>query len=85
MTLADGRRVPTGTVGACLVNIKAYDKAHADGGDAEQLAELRAKIEAAVPVLKMVGMFDLFSADEWLGGTSEGRKLVGRSAKELGI
>jgi hypothetical protein len=83
VTLADGRKIPTGTVGACLVNIKAYDRAHT-GGDHEQLQELQTKIKAAVPVLKMAGMFDLFSPEEWMGGTSEGRKLVGRFAAEMG-
>lgn len=71
-------------MGACLVNIKAYDRAHAEG-DREQLQELQAKIKAAVPVLKMAGMFDLFSPEEWMSGTSEGRKLVGRLAAEMGI
>jgi hypothetical protein len=46
---------------------------------------LQSKIQAAVPVLKMAGMFDLFSPDEWMRGTSEGRKLVGRIAAEIGI
>jgi hypothetical protein len=71
-------------VGAYLVNIKAYDRAYADR-DREQLQKLQAKIKAAVPVLKMAGMFDLFSPDEWMGWTSEGRELVGRFAAELSI
>lgn len=83
VTLADGRKIPTGTVGACLVNIKAYDRAHAEG-DAAQLRELQVKIQAAVPILKTAGMFDLFSPEEWMSGTSEGRKLVGRMATEIG-
>jgi hypothetical protein len=79
-----GRKIPTGAAGACLVNIKAYDRAHA-AGDEDQLCELQSKIQAAVPVLKTAGMFDLFSPEDWMGGTSEGRRLVGEMAAELAV
>ena len=79
ITLPDGRKIPTGTVGACLVNIKSYDAAHASSADNDdaaqlQLQDLHAKIAAAVPTLKTAGMFDLFGPDEWIEGTtSKGR------------
>ena len=81
----DGSSVPTGTVAALLINIKAYDEAHA-AHDTDKMKGLEEKIVAAVPVLKKVGMFDLFSAEEWEAGSVEkgkyGRALVGKAARE---
>lgn len=39
-----------------------------------------------VPILTLarVGFFDIFPADEWERGSSEGRKFVGSKAKEMG-
>jgi hypothetical protein len=76
VTLPDGRRVPTGTVGALLVNIKAYDE-----GNEERRAELKPAIESAIPTLVKVGMFDLFAPDEWKSESSPGRTLVGKLAR----
>ncbi len=81
VTLPSGEKVPTGTVGALLVNIRAYDAAAAAGDTAAQ-DTLAAAIRAAVPVLHKVGMFDLFSPNEWASQTSRGRSLVGEIAKE---
>lgn len=78
VTLPSGEKVPTGTVGALLVNIKAYDVA----GDRATQDALEQAIRAAVPVLRKVGMFDLFAPDEWASATSKGRSLVGAIAKE---
>ncbi|KAJ3474408.1 hypothetical protein NLG97_g9861 [Lecanicillium saksenae] len=81
VTLPNGEKIPTGTVGALLVNIKAYDAATAAGDLATQDA-LAAAIRAAVPVLQKVGMFELFSPDEWASDNSRGRSLVGEIAEE---
>ncbi len=78
--LPSGETIPTGTVGALLVNIRAYDAAAA-AGDAGAQDTLEAAIRAAVPVLHKVGMFDLFGPDEWASETSRGRSLVGEIAK----
>ncbi len=80
ITLPNGDKVPTGTVGALLVNIRAYD-----AGDAEQRKTLEPAIRAAIPVLKNVGMFGLFAPDEWIKGGSPGRALVGKLALEMGL
>ncbi|KAJ5813980.1 uncharacterized protein N7503_000730 [Penicillium pulvis] len=77
ITLPDGRKVPTGTVGALLVNIKAYDE-----GDETIKAELEPAIQSAIPTLHKVGMFDLFAPEEWTSSRSLGRSLVGRLAHD---
>jgi hypothetical protein len=77
VTLPDGRAVPTGTVGALLVNIKAYD-----GGSDEQRVELVCAIQKAIPTLHKVGMFDLFAPPEWKSDCSPGRSLVGQLAED---
>jgi hypothetical protein len=77
VTLPNGDKIPTGTVGALLVNIRAYD-----AGDEQQRTALEPAIQAAIPVLRKVGMFALFSEDEWMHGDSPGRALVGRLAKQ---
>ncbi|XWW94822.1 hypothetical protein V2A60_002770 [Cordyceps javanica] len=79
VTLPGGDQVPTGTVGALLVNIRAYDAAAA-AGDADAQDTLARAIRAAVPVLQRVGMFDLFRPDEWTSDRSQGRTLVGETA-----
>jgi hypothetical protein len=43
VTLPDGRKVPTGTVGALFVNIKSYD----EGNDTKR-AELKPTIKSAI-------------------------------------
>lgn len=78
VTLPNGDKVPTGTVGALLVNLRAYD-----AGDDEQRKSLEPAIRAALPVLKNVGMFGLFPPEEWIRGGSPGRALVGRLALEM--
>ncbi|MCJ1443004.1 MAG: hypothetical protein MMC23_003501 [Stictis urceolatum] len=83
ITLPDGSQVPTGTVGALLVNIKAYDAAHVVGNTAE-MARLEPLMRAAIPLLRKFGMFELFPPEEWAAegreGVSQGRWWVGREA-----
>jgi len=73
--LKDGSRVQTGTVATMLHNINLYN-AGVRGGVEEELI-------LAVPTLFKVGMFDLFSADEWINGTNAGRRFVGEQAKQF--
>ncbi|ENU25759.1 DUF7709 family protein [Acinetobacter modestus] len=73
--LKDGSRVQTGTVATMLHNINLYN-AGVRGAVEEELI-------FAVPTLFKVGMFDLFSADEWINGTNAGRRFVGKQAKQF--
>jgi hypothetical protein len=68
-------------VRALLINIKAYNEAHGRG-DVDKMAKLREAMRSSLPLLKKVGMFDLFTPDEWINGDNEGRKLVGKLALE---
>ncbi|KAL7933070.1 hypothetical protein V8C35DRAFT_59414 [Trichoderma chlorosporum] len=77
VTLPGGQKVPTGTVGALLVNIKTYD-----ASNDEERKNIEPALRAAVPVLQQVGMFDLFKPQEWIQGGSPGRTLVGKLAME---
>jgi len=74
VTMKDGSRLQTGTVAAMLNNVRRYD----DGvrGDIER------ELELSVPTLFKVGLFDLFTPDEWVRGSSPGRRFVGRKALE---
>ncbi|GAW27103.1 hypothetical protein SAMD00023353_7100080 [Rosellinia necatrix] len=82
ITLPDGSKVQTGTVGALLVNIRTYNVAHADG-DAATTEALEASFRAALPLLDKVGLFDLFTPSDWIRGDNEGRKAVGRLYQEF--
>ncbi|MCH7334539.1 DUF7709 family protein [Acinetobacter modestus] len=73
--LKDGSRVQTGTVATMLHNINLYN-AGVRGAVEEELI-------LAVPTLFKVGMFDLFSVDEWINGTNAGRRFVGEQAKQF--
>lgn len=94
ITLGDGKKVPTGTIGALLININAYDKIIASRGSNnnsgdpqtdEKLDELEERFRAALPVLRWSGMLDLFEPREWIEGTrSAGRRRVGELALEGG-
>ncbi|KAI0444135.1 hypothetical protein F4803DRAFT_280404 [Xylaria telfairii] len=77
ITLPDGSKVQTGTVGALLVNVRAYNTAHA-AGDTAKVQALEASLKAALPLLDKVGLFDLFTPEDWIRGDNEGRKAVGR-------
>jgi len=96
ITLPSGDKIPTGTIGALLYNIRRYDalaltitNTTEDNDKREKEEELRLlgeEMQLALPVLKKAGMFDLFTPDEWRQGTtSPGRKLVGEAAKKRGF
>lgn len=77
VTLPDGRKVPTGTVGALLANIKLYDES-----DATDRATLKEAIRSAIPTLYKVGMFDIFPPEDWMTSRSPGRSIVKDLAEE---
>lgn len=70
--LKDGSRVQTGTVATMLHNISLYN--------AGARGEVERELKSAVPTLVKVGLFDLFSPEEWVNGRNPGRKLVGECA-----
>ena len=72
VTLKDGSRVQTGTVATMLHNIKLYD--------AGERGEIERELELSIPTLFKVGLFDLFSPEEWTQGKSPGRRFVGEKA-----
>ena len=76
--LKDGSKVQTGTVATMLRNIELYNAG--ERGDIEQ------QLEAAIPTVAKVGLFDLFPPAEWMAGDNQGRRLVGAlAAKYLEI
>jgi hypothetical protein len=72
VVLKDGTRVQTGTVATLLFNIARYNE-----GERGKVEE---EIRMAIPTLFKVGLFDLFSIEEWLAGDNPGRKFVGEAA-----
>ncbi|MTW12584.1 hypothetical protein GM658_18400 [Pseudoduganella eburnea] len=70
--LKDGSKVQTGTVATMLRNIALYNAG--ERGDIER------QLEAAIPTVAKVGLFDLFPPEEWIAGSNEGRRLVGMLA-----
>ncbi|OTA99781.1 hypothetical protein M426DRAFT_324851 [Hypoxylon sp. CI-4A] len=77
ITLADGSKVQTGTVGAMLINIRAYNAAQ-KAGELDKLPPLEEALRVTLPLLDKVGMFELFKPEEWINGDNNGRALVGR-------
>ena len=75
VTLKDGSRVQTGTVATMLHNINLYN--------AGVRGSVENELSVAVPTLFKVGLFDLFSVEEWISGNNAGRKFVGEKAKEF--
>jgi hypothetical protein len=75
VTLKDGTKVQTGTVATMLHNIDFYNQGLR--GEVEQ------ELILAIPTLIKVGLFDLFSPDEWISGNNLGRKFVGEKPKFL--
>ncbi|KAI2620621.1 hypothetical protein GGS26DRAFT_302889 [Hypomontagnella submonticulosa] len=82
ITLADGTKLQTGTVGALLINIRSYNEAH-KAGDRAKMEQLKEAMRATLPLLDRVGMFDLFRPEEWIAGDNEGRKAVGKMYQEF--
>ncbi|KAI1137784.1 hypothetical protein F5Y05DRAFT_62032 [Hypoxylon sp. FL0543] len=82
ITLPDGSKVQTGTVGALLINIRAYNEAHR-AGEKDKMAALEEAMRTTLPLLDKVGMFDLFRPEEWIEGDNEGRKAVGKMYLEF--
>jgi|SRR5699024_9378381 len=72
--LRDGGKVQTGTVATMLRNVALYNEG--------ARGEVEEELEAAVPTLIKVGLFDLFSVEEWVNGSNPGRSFVGQRAKE---
>ncbi|MBJ7537460.1 DUF7709 family protein [Marinomonas transparens] len=74
VTLKDGSKVQTGTVATMLRNIALYN--------AGERGEVEEQLEAAVPTLIKVGLFELFPIYEWISGQNSGRSFVGLCAKK---
>jgi hypothetical protein len=72
--LKDGSVVQTGTVATMLHNVALYD--------AGSRGEVERELEMSVPTLIKVGLFKLFSPQEWMSGASPGRRFVGKIAQE---
>lgn len=72
--LKDGSKVQTGTVATMLHNVALYN--------AGERGQVEDELKVAVPTLIKVGLFDLFSVDEWINGSNPGRSFIGRYAKE---
>lgn len=72
--LKDGSQVQTGTVAAMLHNVSLYN--------AGQRGTVEEELRLAVPTLFKVGLFDLFSPDEWIAGSNPARTFLGHAAKE---
>jgi hypothetical protein len=81
VTLPNGSKAQTSTIAALLINIRSYNEAHAKGNEST-MTELADKMKMTIPLLKRVGFFDLFTPDEWIAGSNEGRKVVGRLAMQ---
>ncbi len=78
--LKDGSKVQTGTVATMLYNIDLYNKLPSDSAEREKI---QYELVQAVPTLIKVGLFALFSPEEWISGNNAGRRVVGIEAKKL--
>jgi hypothetical protein len=70
--LKDGSKVQTGTVATMLRNIALYN--------AGERGDIELQLEAAIPTVVKVGLFDLFPPEQWIAGDNPGRTLVGTLA-----
>ncbi|HEY2255459.1 MAG TPA: hypothetical protein VGI11_07460 [Variovorax sp.] len=71
--LKDGTTVQTGTVATMLHNVARYNEG--------ARGEVERELELSVPTLIKVGLFELFSPDEWIAGDNPGRRFVGLAAR----
>jgi hypothetical protein len=71
--LKDGSKVQTGTVATMLHNVNLYNLG--------ERGQVEKELNLAVPTLIKVGLFDLFSIDEWMTGDNAGRRFVGQCTK----
>nr|WP_315244278.1 hypothetical protein [uncultured Albidiferax sp.] len=76
VTLQDGSQLQTGTVAAMLHNVALYNAA-----DASERGEIERELELAIPTLAKIGLFALFSPEEWCNGSNPGRQFVGLKAQ----
>ncbi|MDQ7735715.1 hypothetical protein QT231_23740 [Halomonas sp. SpR1] len=70
--LKDGSRVQTGTVAA---NIHLYNSG--------ERGQVEMELKLAIPTLVKIGLFDLFSPEEWINGSNPGRRFLGECAREF--
>ena len=82
VTLPDGSKIQTGTVGALVINIKAFDGLVASADQAKILV-VENRFKAAMPILKKSGLMDVFPPEDWVAGSSPGRKRVGELYREF--
>lgn len=73
--LKDGSRIRTGTVATMLHNVALYN--------AGVRGEVERELELSVPTLITIGLFELFSPEEWVSGENSGRRFVGEIARTL--
>lgn len=69
VTLKDGESVQTGTVATMLHNLRRYNDG--ERGSIEQ------ELKIALPTLIKIGLFELFSPEEWLTEKNPGRNFLG--------
>lgn len=70
--LKDGSHAQTGTVATMLYNVSLYN--------AGERGKVEEELRLAIPTLYKVGLFDLFSPEEWVKGDNPGRRFVGEEA-----
>ncbi|MET3133046.1 hypothetical protein AAKU55_003328 [Oxalobacteraceae bacterium GrIS 1.11] len=73
ITLKDGSTVQTGTVATMLHNVALYNRG--------ARGEVERQLELSIATLIKVGLFALFSPEEWIQGDNEGRRFVGIKAR----
>ncbi|OAL44142.1 hypothetical protein IQ07DRAFT_592578 [Pyrenochaeta sp. DS3sAY3a] len=84
VTLPDGQKVQTGTVGALIIHISHYDELLSlPNPNAQRKSELESMMAASLPVLRKANIFTLFTPQEWIQGSSPGRRYVGELALQL--
>ena len=80
VTLRDGRQVQTGTFATLLHNIDIYNNADTHEIDRKNIEQ---EMMLAVETLMKIGLFTLFSPDEWMATNNKGRYFVGTVAKKM--